>query len=839
MTLAQDSNAPKASAAVQTTGAGTALPLPRGGINVKDWGAKGDGVSDDADAIQAAIDAAARLTKPFPRLWGAGFPEVIFPEGTYRISKTILRGAGALGDPALNRGVLSNEFVKNGAGFTAVRGQGKVTIRQDDPKADVFYLALGYRALLENLGFEGGRHSVKIYPTLQDVCSTVIRNCRFRDSRDYAIETVIRKTGARLKKGGPGDEYLGYCKRGEDGKLVDVDDPSMPIWYHSMLLHISGCDFTGCMHALFTAADLCVMEDCHIETNPEMIGPVIRNESFLRLENITGLAHVKEGKQQRWIDNDDGSIVLLHGRHLDLQTDGKGMCAVYNLEKFRLSTHLNQVTVCLEDSSFHASGSPENALIFCKEVPNIIAVSRCRETGEPPVPILGFASPGLQTEAYFKAPLHPGSAPIKPSGLAYTLEGGNTNLIADLPEAMKPYKRDALPSKVVAQIDKLRTIPQSQFLPASSLSFKTQVNALDFGIKGDGIADDTAAIQSALAQLEGKNAEITFPGTVYKITGKIVVPGEITIRGAGMAAFVASGKEPTGFVVPKAKRVAFMNCTFDGFDEAVAIHPLSGEKGTMLIDRCVFTNCRGSALKCTALDAKGKPASFAKATKNLLRVTDSVFWNNKLVLSSNVNALVDSCWISSYFHDYIGGENYLARRGWELGKQGELDKDAPSDLPQIQNDGILHEVGVLGVPNAHTLPHHFRWIDNAGALLCDSVRFGGEATGMIPLVVKPVKGTRSLSVILNSWLVLSSDTKAHPEDPTTSALVECEGMPDLLCLRNNVGLEESESRPKLALTGPTVQLLPDISLEAIKEHLFFSGNMIPETTGTLKKSVAE
>ena len=174
-----------------------------------------------------------------------------------------------------------------------------------------------------------------------------------------------------------------------------------------------------------------------------------------------------------------------------------------------------------------------------------------------------------------------------------------------------------------------------------------------------------------------------------------------------------------------------------------------------------------------------------------------------------------------------------------LGKQGELDKDAPSDLPQIQNDGILHEVGVLGVPNAHTLPHHFRWIDNAGALLCDSVRFGGEATGMIPLVVKPVKGTRSLSVIQNSWLVLSSDTKAHPEDPTTSALVECEGMPDLLCLRNNVGLEESESRPKLALTGPTVQLLPDISLEAIKEHLFFSGNMIPETTGTLKKSVAE
>ena len=110
---------------------------------------------------------------------------------------------------------------------------------------------------------------------------------------------------------------------------------------------------------------------------------------------------------------------------------------------------------------------------------------------------------------------------------------------------------------------------------------------------------------------------------------------------------------------------------------------------------------------------------------------------------------------------------------------------------------------------------------------------------MIALVVKPVKGIPSISAIQNSWMVLSSDTKAHPEDPTASALVECEGMPDLLCLRNNVGLEESESRPKLALTGPTVQVLPDISLEATKEHLFFSGNMIPETTGILKKTAAE
>jgi putative cell wall-binding protein len=85
-----------------TTVRPTTTSLPSQGFNVRNYGAKGDGATDDTAAIQAAINAAASSSGT-----------VTFPEGTFKITSTIhpksnitIRGAGA-GETILTMGAQS------------------------------------------------------------------------------------------------------------------------------------------------------------------------------------------------------------------------------------------------------------------------------------------------------------------------------------------------------------------------------------------------------------------------------------------------------------------------------------------------------------------------------------------------------------------------------------------------------------------------------------------------------------------------------------------------------------------------------------------------------------
>ena len=57
--------------------AAPAVQARPGSFNVKDFGAKGDGVADDTSAVQSAIHAATK---------SAGGGTVIFPKGTYLLN---------------------------------------------------------------------------------------------------------------------------------------------------------------------------------------------------------------------------------------------------------------------------------------------------------------------------------------------------------------------------------------------------------------------------------------------------------------------------------------------------------------------------------------------------------------------------------------------------------------------------------------------------------------------------------------------------------------------------------------------------------------------------------
>ncbi len=68
----------------------------------------------------------------------------------------------------------------------------------------------------------------------------------------------------------------------------------------------------------------------------------------------------------------------------------------------------------------------------------------------------------------------------------------------------------------------------------------------DFGAKGDGRVDDSAAIQHAL---DNTTATIFFPAGIYKVTKQLNVPRNVDVVGAGTHASVvtAEGASPSGF----------------------------------------------------------------------------------------------------------------------------------------------------------------------------------------------------------------------------------------------------------------------------------------------------
>ena len=125
---------------------------PVNALNVKDFGAIGDGVADDTAAIQKALSASRErsanillarqpMVDDLPELAPLAAlsttsentiqPEVFLPAGIYRVTKTLFTTSQVL------------------------RGEEGAIIRIDDPSKDILYSHWGYRVRISGVTFEG------------------------------------------------------------------------------------------------------------------------------------------------------------------------------------------------------------------------------------------------------------------------------------------------------------------------------------------------------------------------------------------------------------------------------------------------------------------------------------------------------------------------------------------------------------------------------------------------------------------------------------------------------------------------------------------------------------
>lgn len=157
------------------------FPTPLG-VDVRDYGAKGDGITDDAAAIQAAIEAAS----------AAGGGTVTFPAGTFLLGSSLvlrravsIRGAGS--------GVTNDHAASWDIGFVVTAGTILTypggTVFTQDMSAGLGTLPAIDGIIIERLGFNDVGSIIACGATNKSgLCGSVIRDVFASNVSGYAID---------------------------------------------------------------------------------------------------------------------------------------------------------------------------------------------------------------------------------------------------------------------------------------------------------------------------------------------------------------------------------------------------------------------------------------------------------------------------------------------------------------------------------------------------------------------------------------------------------------------------------------------------------------------------
>ncbi|MCF6176487.1 MAG: hypothetical protein L3J71_12065 [Victivallaceae bacterium] len=701
-------------------------------FKVTDFGAKGDGKTDDTDAIQRCITTAEQQQRQFYKAETA-YPEIIFPAGDYVISRPIVIS------PTRTRMNL------------AIRGEGAVTIRQLNQDQDIFYIHYGYRNSIENITFIGGKRQIKFFSRNYNRAQLLVRNCKFIDSSSYAIDDELK--GVHYKK--IIEPYTVSWKNGLPYLTANAVDELPDVFYTSSMVHIDNCEFDNSMKVLRIFADWAVLSNSKIITNPAMKGAAIYARGVLKISNTSCFAKVKTANKQRFVDNINAGVML---ENVTIDTDGAGLCAIYNRRAYDNGGQYNSYAI-VSNCQIKAADSPENSVVYCEEVPNLISITNTTETSGKTIPAIGFR-PEV-TKKYLQYVSFPEKVKRLPelariygylvnipriysisevkykNNFALSLYG-NKNLTDKVPAVLQQFIEPPLPKKILAGFN----FPENR-LNRGMMKKSKSINVCKFGAKGDGVTDDTAALRKAIAAVDkSPDSELVVPSGVYKISQTLDLPADITIRGLGLACFKGSKGNETLFKANNAKQLAFLNVAFYNAAFGVDITTTVNEQAAVLFNYCTFSKLSEAAVRC--LSGKGLAG---EKNRTKLRITDSVYGiNGRALVTNAANSRFDYNWLSLY--------------------------DANVKPGTLLNKGTMAIADNIGVPS---IKSPLTWIENHHNLLVDNMRFGGEGKYKKNLIAN--NSATGKVYMRYSWLYCDK-----------GSVVVCNQIPEIVVLVNNLGV---------------------------------------------------
>jgi len=286
------------------------------GVRVTDFGAKGDGATDDTEAIRAAMKAASIFVSQESPV-GCYYQisaALVFPAGEYLISDEI---------PITT---------------LEIQGEGRAVIRQKDPEKNCFTGDSIWRLAVRNLTFLGGKNPLDLANPNLDTGQILIDHCRFYGAAGFGIRNAVQST----------------------------------------TIKIQDCEFIQCMQAWCNqSSDQAVMRDCWISTSVAMqdAAAIEHRSGRMTIENLVGVP-MAPGRKQRWIDNYGQQLSLKQCR---FGGEYGGITAVYNYTKYIDSPAFGQNSadnsIYLDNCLVCAHSTPEGKVaVYCLELPNLIRI---------------------------------------------------------------------------------------------------------------------------------------------------------------------------------------------------------------------------------------------------------------------------------------------------------------------------------------------------------------------------------------------------------------------------------------------------------------------------------
>jgi hypothetical protein len=244
------------------------------------------------------------------------------------------------------------------------------------------------------------------------------------------------------------------------------------------------------------------------------------------------------------------------------------------------------------------------------------------------------------------------------------------------------------------------------------------VNVQEYGAFGNGVDDDTLAIQSAISYAQSRAISLPSVGTGYHFTAPVVffphgtyrVTDSITIANINLAGEgnaiiqMTADNDPSVldfttdiFIGDQVWRASISGFTFYGGRHQLYIGNSNTDTGNIRIERCDFYSAGGVAINMR---------EGTNSTQTTIRHCKFQGCDQILVNYCDKCVLADS-WIYT--------------------------SSTMQHKAAIVNRGTLLAENICGVPHV-TADYDQRWIDNYSTVTCRNFRFGGEQAGFTPVV---------------------------------------------------------------------------------------------------------